>query len=138
MNPINAAVRVALDLVFPDSNYLPACTAQFSKVTAVTTPVAFDFVLPVGAQGFAPTWESPAVPVIAIDEHDYSCADKHHVRLAGEPTRVLAEPEPACMKQAADGQLGPRVLAPDQRHGPAALRRREIVHTSASGYRGLE
>lgn len=130
MNVVDAAVRVALDLVFPDANYQPTLTAQFPKVAAVPTPVAFDFLLPVGAERASPTWESPTVPVIAIDEHDHFRRDEHQVGLTREPTRVFAEPQPACMEQAPDGQLGARVLAPDQRHGPAALGGREVVHAS--------
>jgi hypothetical protein len=68
------------------------------------------------------------VPVISIDEDHQLCANEDEIRPAGKPRHMLAKPETAYVKQTANHQLRPRVLASDERHRATALFWREIVH----------
>jgi hypothetical protein len=137
LNAIDTLLCIALDLMLPKPKDHPASSPQASEIPLVATSIALNFLFPVRRQLVPPLRKSPAVPVVAVDEHNNPCAYEYEIRLAGEPSSMLPEPEPASVEQATDGQLGPSILAPDQRHGPTTLRRREVVHKCLNECRAL-
>lgn len=128
LNPVNAASRIAFDLVFPYPNDAPACSTEPMKIAVVTPSVTFDLLLPVRSELSTPTREPPAVPVISVDEDDDFRIDEDEVWSSREAAPMFAKPKATSMKQPTNSKFRSSVLAADQRHGATALLRREIVH----------
>lgn len=73
------------------------------------------------------------VPKAAMNEDDSPKFRENDVRLTWQTGNVQSEAEARSVKQAAQHQLGFRVLAPDARHVPAAMFfRNPVRHASLS------
>src|SRR5947199_7806473 len=127
LDAVDAASRVALNVVLPKADDEPAGVAQPPEVSDVTAAVVLYLLLPIRSEFLLPFRKAPAVPVVAVHKHDDSAAHEHEVRASRQPSAVLPEAQSTRVSQATDDQLRRGVRTADARHHVAALLGGQIV-----------
>lgn len=127
LDAVNAERSVLLDLVLPDTQHEPALSFQSRSMALVASHVALDLLPPVGRELFLPLVEVPAVPEVAVHEHDDAGAAEDNIGLARQVLDVLAKAQATRVHQLANRDFRLGVLAAHPRHRVAPLFGREVV-----------
>ena len=72
-----------------------------------------------------------AMPKAAVHKDDCMIMRKNNIRVAGQPSVILAEAEAQSVQGRADGKLRRSILTVDSSHIGVALRFSERVHKNA-------
>jgi hypothetical protein len=105
-------------LVLPDSNDLPALRPEPPKIALVAATIRPKFVSPELRELVFPTWESPAVPEITIDEDGNALAAEYHIGTAWERANVTLELYAMPTQLTLNGSLKRAVPQSDGLHSP--------------------
>lgn len=100
-------------LVFPSPQYCPARRGEQAVSVGVPGLVSGQLVRPErGVCGGAAPVLRASMPEAAVDEHRDSCGSEDDVRTAAQSGQwgpINPVPQPRCMQEAADRQLGGRI-----------------------------
>ncbi|HUE73607.1 MAG TPA: hypothetical protein VMP01_22205 [Pirellulaceae bacterium] len=73
----------ASQFMLPHSNHLPSPRSQSAKIPLIAPPVLAQLVAPKFRELVFPSWQTPAVPQIAVDEHGNALVTKDDIWTTG-------------------------------------------------------
>jgi hypothetical protein len=100
--PIHNGIQVVIDFMAPESQHRPSMTSQALEIQSVSMSVPFDLVLPIFLEFVFPKRKAPAVPKIAVHEHDQFDLGEHEIRLAGQRRNTTTIAQAAFVQRRTD------------------------------------
>ncbi len=83
LDPRNAVAQIALDFVLPYAQDPPSIPRQRDPMALIAGKIASYLVSPIRSKFVRPNLKPPAVPEIAVDEHNKTKLGEHDVWLSG-------------------------------------------------------